>query len=78
MTDLFGNDAESFLFSVRKLCEEQVNKSDKLSLRVLTFLEDRIDAVCAGGYNFLSWRYQDSNKQLRGKGQQDSYTCGDH
>lgn len=40
LTDLFRNEAESFLYSIWKLCAEYVNKSDKLSMSVLTFLED--------------------------------------
>lgn len=54
MTDPFGNGAESFLFSVRKLCEEQVNKSDKLSLRVLTFFGGQNRHCVCVRYDFLS------------------------
>lgn len=54
LTNLFRNEAESFLFSVWKLCEEDVDKSDKLSLRVLAFLEDTDRRCSPVWYNFLS------------------------
>lgn len=54
LTNLFRNEAESFSFSAWKLCEEYVNKADKLSLRVLTVLEDTDRDCTHVWYDFLS------------------------